>query len=193
MLQELDSISKIHPLKRDDIDAMMVEFAQRITAALHIERLSVWLFNDSRTAIVSIGEYNLPGKKFNKGRELFKKKYPTYFTAISENRILLIKNVYTDFLSKELNEDYSRPQGIISLMDVPLRIGGELVGVICFEKTGKREWDFSDSDQTFALSVSNIVASSLEARQRRALQVLLDQQLKEKALLLKEIHHPCKE
>ncbi len=192
LLQELDSISKIHSLKREDIDAMMTEFAQRITVALRIERLSVWLFNEGRTAVVSIGEYNLTEKKFSKGRELLKKKYPNYFSAISENRIVLAKNVYKSPVTRELNEDYNWPQEIISLMDIPLRISGELIGVMCFEKTGKKERAFSNRDQTFALSVSNVLASTLEARQRRALQHKLDQELKEKALLLKEIHHRVK-
>lgn len=192
LLQELDSISKIHTLKRDDIDAMMVEFAHRITKAMSIERLSVWLFNEGRTAVVSIGEYDLPGKKFTKGSELYKKKYPAYFKAMSENQIVLVTNVYKDEKTRELNSDYNYPQNIISLMDIPLRIGGDLVGVMCFEKVGSVERVFSNSDQTFALSVSNVLASNLEARQRRALQTLLDQELKEKALLLKEIHHRVK-
>lgn len=192
LLQELDSISKIHTLKRDDIDAMMVEFAHRITKAMSIERLSVWLFNEGRTAVVSIGEYDLPGKKFTKGSELYKKKYPAYFKAMSENQIVLVTNVYKDEKTRELNSDYNYPQNIISLMDIPLRIGGDLVGVMCFEKVGSVERVFSNSDQAFALSVSNVLASNLEARQRRALQTLLDQELKEKALLLKEIHHRVK-
>lgn len=85
MLQELDSISKIHTLNRNDIDAMMIEFAHRLTIALKIEHMSAWLFNEGRTAIVSMGEYDLPEKKFAKGRELLKKKYPAYFNAIAEN------------------------------------------------------------------------------------------------------------
>lgn len=192
LLQELDSISKIHTLTRDDIDSMMIEFAHRITVALKIERMSVWLFNEGKTAVVSMGEYELHQKKFVKNRELLKKKYPSYFNAIAENRILIIENVYTSDITKELTDDYNRPHDIISLMDIPLRICGELVGVMCFEKTGKTKRTFVHGDQAFALSVSNVFASNLEARQRRALQVRLDQELKEKALLLKEIHHRVK-
>ena len=45
LLEELDNISKIHILERDDIDGMMIEFAKRIVKTMHIERMSVWLFN----------------------------------------------------------------------------------------------------------------------------------------------------
>mgnify|MGYP000966846343 CR=1 FL=1 len=39
LLNELDSISKVHTLKRDDIDNLIIEFAQRILATLKIERI----------------------------------------------------------------------------------------------------------------------------------------------------------
>lgn len=192
LLKELDSISRIHTLKRDDIDAMMIEFAHRITLAMKIERMSVWLFNEGKTAVVSMGEYELQQKKFIKDRELLRKKYPGYFEAIAADKIVLIENVYNHPATKELITDYCIPENVISLMDIPLRICGELVGVMCFEKIGTVERVFSPAEQTFALSVSNVFASNLEARQRRALQYKLDQELKQKALLLKEIHHRVK-
>ena len=71
---------------------------------------------------------------------------------------------------------------IVSLMDIPIRIGGELVGVMCFEQTGKKEREFTKEEQTFAFSISLVFASNLEARARRALQSKLEDALKEKDL-----------
>ena len=192
LLEELNSISKIHTLKRDDIDNLMVEFAQRILASLKIERMSVWLFNEAKDRVISMGEYDLPNKKFNKESTLLKAKYPHYFKSISENEILLVENVYRHPSTIELAKDYSLEKNVISLMDIPLRIGGELVGVICFEKTGSKERIFNQNEQTFALSIAIVFASSLEARQRRAIQNKLDHELHEKILLVKEVHHRVK-
>ncbi|MBK7669200.1 MAG: sensor histidine kinase [Sphingobacteriaceae bacterium] len=77
-------------------------------------------------------------------------------------------------------------------MDIPLRIGGELVGVMCYEKTGKVERVFNEKEQTFAFSIALVFASNLEARQRRAVQTKLEVALKEKDLLIKEINHRVK-
>jgi len=123
---------------------------------------------------------------------LLRSNFPAYFRAIVENRILLIENVYKNPVTSELAEDYSRPNGVISLMDVPLRICGELTGVMCFEKTGATERVFTINEQTFALSCALVFASTLEARQRRALQQLLNEELKQKDLFLKEVHHRVK-
>jgi two-component sensor histidine kinase len=64
--------------------------------------------------------------------------------------------------------------------------------VMCYEKTGKEERVFTKEEQTFAFSISLIFASNLEARQRRALQSKLEDALKEKDLLIKEINHRVK-
>lgn len=192
LLEELDNVSQIHMLDRDDIDSLMLEFGRRIVKALKIERINVWLFNAKNDALISIGEYDERDKTFGKNSVLKQKKFPDYFEAIQQNKILLIPNVYESPLTRQFTDVYSIPHNIMSLMDIPLRIAGELVGVICFEKTGKTEKNFSVEEQSFALSVSLVLASNLEARYRRAAQSRLDKVLKEKDLLIQEINHRVK-
>ncbi len=192
ILTEINSISKIHSLKRDDIDAIMSEFADRISKTLQIECLSVWIFSPEKDKITSMGEYNQLTKKFGKGSVIYKKDCPTYFKTLEDNEILLIPNVNDSEITIELVDSYFRKLNIISIMDVPLRIEGELIGVICYEKIGGAERIFSEKDKLFALSVGFVFASNLEARHRRAVQHLLDEELKEKTILIKEINHRVK-
>jgi light-regulated signal transduction histidine kinase (bacteriophytochrome) len=72
-------------------------------------------------------------------------------------------------------------------MDIPLRIAGELIGIICFEKTGDKEREFTGDEQTFSLSISQVLASNIEARYRRSAQKKLDEALHELALLNAEL------
>ncbi|HRD39092.1 MAG TPA: histidine kinase dimerization/phosphoacceptor domain -containing protein [Bacteroidia bacterium] len=192
LLEELDSISKIHFLKRDDIDDIMIEFSKRILVALKIERISVWLFNPDKTAIISAGEYDLRSRAFKKNSVLTQAEHPHYFEAINHNKILLVPNTYKHVSTEEFTDDYLKPNDIISLMDIPLRIEGELIGVMCFEKTGKTEKEFTDKEQTFAFSIALVFTSNMEARHRRAAQHKLEQALHEKDLLIKEINHRVK-
>lgn len=192
LLEELDSISKIHFLKRDDIDDIMIEFSKRILVALKIERISVWLFNADKTAIISVGEYDLRSRAFKKNSVLTEAEHPHYFKAINHNKILLVPNTYKHVSTAEFTDDYLKPNDIISLMDIPLRIEGELIGVMCFEKTGKTEKEFTDKEQAFAFSIALVFTSNMEARHRRAAQHKLEQALHEKDLLIKEINHRVK-
>lgn len=188
LLDELDNLSKIHWLEREEIDSMFEDFAQRIIVSLKIERMNVWIFSHDKTSIVSMGEYDIRTREFKKESVIEKAKYPLYFKALEENKIIIAENIHTNKETKELSKDYAKPLGVESLMDIPLRIAGELIGVICFEKAGTKK-KFNAKERRFAMSVSFLLASNLEARHRRAAQHKLDKALHEKDLLIKEINH----
>ena len=191
LLEELNTLSKIHWLDRDDIDQIMLDFGRRITASLRIERVSVWLFNHTKTSIISIGEFDMHTREFDKNNVLDTYRYPGYFSALKENRIILVEDVKTNKITRELYEDYFLPHSIYSLMDIPIRVSGELIGVICFEKAGVRKL-FTEEEQSFAFSTSLVLSSNLEARHRRAAQHKLMLAMEEKDILIKEINHRVK-
>lgn len=191
LLEELDSISQIHSLKREDISAMVLDLAKSILPSLNIERVNVWLFNPEKTALISIGEYDSRTKQFAKDSILKSEEYPIYFTALEMNKIIIAEDIYNHPFTKEFNESYSRPNNIFSLLDIPIRISGKLIGVMCYEKTGSIK-KFAYDEISFCLGVSFVLATNLEDRKRRIAQEALEIALKEKDLLINEIHHRVK-
>lgn len=191
LLEELDSLSQLHSLKREDIDTMMLDLAKRILPSLKIERINVWLFNNEKSALISMGEYDSRTKVFKKDNVLKQIDFPTYFKALEKNKIILAEDIYTHPYTQEFNDLYSKPNDIYSLLDIPIRISGELIGVMCYEKTGRIK-EFSKDEISFCLSVALVLASNLEARKRRVAQDKLEIALKEKDLLIREINHRVK-
>lgn len=192
LLSELDNVSKIHTLERETIDEVMLIMAKKIIAALGIERMSVWLLNSDEDALISMGEYDQRTDTFLKESILRKSNFLDYFDAIRENRILFAENVRTHPSTRCLNESYSIPNEVITLLDIPLRLEGKLIGVMCFEKTGHHPKNFTLDEKSFAFSVSIIFVSNLEARYRRAAQHSLEKTIKEKELLIREMNHRVK-
>lgn len=191
LLAELDNISSLHVLKRDDIDAILEEIGTKILECLNIDRVSVWLFNDERTGLISIGEVDKQEGQFQKGKVLRRKASPMYFQALFRDQILNIPDVQRSSVTKELNEHYNIPYSIASLIDIPLRITGETIGVICFEQKYQVRL-FEEDEISFAQSVAQVCASALEARKRRAVQYELEKELREKNIILNELNHRLK-
>ncbi|MCR9171426.1 MAG: ATP-binding protein [bacterium] len=192
LLQELNTISKTHLLQRSEIDQIMIEFAGRITRSLKIERMSVWLFNYEKREMTSLGEYDLRDDSFSKDTVISFSSCPEYFSALEKDELLYVENVLESPITAGLKESYSIPANIITLLDIPLRFEGQMIGVMCFEKTGDEVKVFDSKERFFAHAISMVFSSNLEARKRRALQAHLDRELQEKETLLKEIHHRVK-
>lgn len=192
LLQELNSISKTHTLQRNEIDQIMIEFAGRITHSLKIERMSVWLLDYNNRIMTSMGEYDQRNDSFQKDNVIPMSLCPEYFAALEKDELLYVPNVLESPITIGLKESYSIPNGVITLLDIPLRFEGQMIGVMCFEKTGDSVKVFDSKERFFAHAISMVFSSNLEARKRRALQAHLDKELKEKETLLKEIHHRVK-
>src|SRR5690606_18766750 len=91
-------------------------------------------------------------------------------------------DVLTHPATSGLVDGYLRPLGITSLLDVPVWVRGEVVGVICHEHIGPaREWSPEEID--FASSLAAMVSLALEESHRaRSEQMLRESEEKFRAL-----------
>lgn len=128
-------------------------------------RVGIWLFNEDRTALICYCLFMKNTKKYCFDIVLLKRDAPNYFKALEKNRAVVITDEDDDPVTIELNELYLKPSGISTLLDVPIRSQGRLLGVVCHDHIGpKREWTLEE--QTFASSVADIVAIAIESNNR---------------------------
>ncbi|MBT9569221.1 MAG: GAF domain-containing protein [Thiobacillus sp.] len=84
-------------------------------------------------------------------------QYPVYFAELTQNRVLAVDDAQHHKATAELVDTYLRPNHIASLLDAPVWLNGEWIGVVCHEHSGDpREW--RDEDVAFAGSMSDFAA-----------------------------------
>ena len=97
---------------------------------------------------------------------------PKYYAGLQRARWFGVHQVREDERTAELWESYYRHSGIISSLEVPIHIAGELVGVVCLEDVSEeRSWTVDE--QTFAAAVADQVGVMFQARRRLAEQHVL--------------------
>lgn len=139
---------------------------------LNVERSSIWLYNDDRSAIHCVDLYERQRNLHSQGLELKLKQYPQYFKALEQERVIAAHNARTDSHTKEFTATYLEPLNIFSMLDAPIRWRGKMVGVICHEHVGGvRYWNFEE--QQFAASVADIVGLAMETVERRTAETAL--------------------
>lgn len=142
----------------------VVEVASR---SLGVGRVGVWRQRAGGSVLDCICQYDSRHGLVETDLSLNATQYPAYFAALANNRALAAGDVARDPRTVELMDSYLAPLRIRSLLDAPIWLDGEVVGVVCHEHVGEpRAW--RDEDVAFAGSMGDFVAMAMsEARYRR--------------------------
>lgn len=145
-----------------------------IALRYQIARVSIWLFDEARTAIISAAIYSLEKDEFIEGATLKKTDFPVYFNALEDNSVIAANDALHDFRTREFNDIYLKPLGITSMLDVPLKDGEKVIGVLCHEHIGEpRNW--SNEEMLDALSIANQISIDMEAEEKIRIEQALEE------------------
>lgn len=132
---------------------------------IKVERVSIKMFDPDRTSITSENTYILSKSDYGPGVSIVRKDYPRYFSELEFYHIIDANNAEDDPRTSELAENYLKYYGITSIMNVPVKFKGKIVGIVCHEHVGpKRKWTYEE--QVFATSIADIVSLTLEIDER---------------------------
>ncbi len=145
------------------------ETARRVdeaaSEALDVARVSVWLLDESRTAIESLDLFERDARRHSSGVRLAQRDYPAYFAALATERTIAAHDANTDPRTSAFSQGYLKPLGIGAMLDVPIWVEGQMIGVVCHEHLGRaRTWN-ADEEQ-FAYLMSAFVALTAERVKR---------------------------
>jgi two-component sensor histidine kinase len=183
-----DALTRSTLLQHGDFQSALREIAARSAETLMVERVNIWLIEDGFSALRSIMNYDRETDQVLDNVILSREDLPQYFQLLQSEDIIVTIDSENDEQTSELADGYIRKFGIKSMLDVPVRVAGRMVGLICFEELNRmRDWDVSE--QKFALTIAQLLAQALETHRRTEAQLKLEKALAEKQLLLREVNH----
>ncbi len=148
-----------------DFEGLSRFITEEIGKKLKVPRVNVWLFNEDRNQLICIDHYDLYSALHSAGYILHEEEFYYEFQELKGAKYVDAYDALEDPRTKGYASNYLIPLDIKSMLDVGIRIGGENVGVICFEYTGEKHfWD--DDEITFACQVADQLALIFTIRER---------------------------
>lgn len=156
------SLAESSALAKGDRRAFLAELAEGVAATLEADRVGVWCFDDGGERLTCEYLWERSSRRASGGQELNKAECPRFFAAARSGQPIVITDLETD---ESLGLRGTRLGGARALLDVPVRLHGELVGVVCHEQLDRpRSW--TREEQQFARSACDLLALVLEAEGR---------------------------
>jgi PAS domain S-box-containing protein len=144
-------------------------------STLEVARVSYWSLQDNNSAIcceiLYLRNTESCDEEF-KGARLGYSDCCAYFEALANKLPIVADRVLTHPATSGLAENYLKPFSISSMLDAPVWLCGEVVGVLCHEHTGPpRDWSAEEID--FVSALASMVSLALEESKRGRSEYLL--------------------
>ena len=169
----ITSLSKREELKSGNLlDGLRILLLE-MTKILETAQVGFWSFQAAEGTIKNELTYRTMSNDYFSGGVVSKQHAPRYFSEILFEQVISANNVFEDQATRELIDVYLKPQGICSLLDVPVMIEGEFIGIICCEhKVTPRVW--SSDEKYFVTLASHLIAHLIESDRRAKLLRLME-------------------
>jgi len=180
-LEQLQSLNRIlvelaqrQQCREESFEAVLRDVLSTSARSLKVERVSLWLYSGDRQQIECVQLFHQSGQPGSAGATLAAADYPQYFAALQQERTITADDAWRDPRTREFCQGYLEPLGITSLLDVPIWVEGQMVGILCHEHIGPaRHWTVAE--EQFAASLADLVSLAIESRDRHRALVALEQ------------------
>lgn len=171
MLDEVVRYQKAHleltKLDTTDWEESLQQSTRIVAETTGAERVSVWRLAVDGRALECEILYSRSHKRHFVGGAL--PLDAAYRRAIESATFVAAHDAQKDPRTSAFSHDYLSPLGITSMLDAPIRLGGQVAGVICLEHVGpQRRWNVVE--QCAAAAFASIAGRILEGRERKQLE-----------------------
>jgi len=159
-------IATLIPETDKELSGMLREITAIASDALEVDQVSIFLLSGNEEELEFLDIYDRKSGNHKSEWTLKTKSFPCYLSALKSGSPINASDAQNDPRTREFRDEYLRPHGIFSLMDIPIRLSGTVAGAVCFAHAGeKREW--RPEEACFAAGVANQVTRTIVDFQRR--------------------------
>lgn len=173
----LSSLSKID----DQLQTICISTSE----ILNVDRTSIWLYNEDKTAISCACLYIKAKDQCEKGIVLERKNFEPYFKAMESELKIEASRATEHKATSCFTDSYLTPLGICSMMDTPIWRADSVIGVLCMEyTTPKASW--SHDEKTVSRNIADLSAKVFERFSILELVETLEQKVERRTKALKQ-------
>lgn len=162
---------RLAKLPTDDCDLAIRTALEVMAETALVDRVGVWRLDRAAHALRCESLYVRATHSHHSGSVL--NLTSAYEHAIEAATFVAAHDAVRDPRTSDFADHYLIPLGISSMLDAPIRTGGQVVGVICLEHTGApRQWTVIE--QCAASAFAAVIGRLQDARIRQRLEAELD-------------------
>ncbi|WP_431133711.1 sigma 54-interacting transcriptional regulator [Psychroserpens mesophilus] len=179
-LQKKDAILKLVGSIGKEFSELLKDVTSICAKVLDVKRVSVWKFNEDQSAIQCQNDFHLDPDTFKNDTTIYVKDCPNYFKTLYKQNVVKIDDVSNSDLNEDFINEYLKPMGISSSLDVFINGADGYFGIICFEHIGDpRKWTVEEEE--FAITIGSIVTFATEnfERKKTETKLLLEKEFSE--------------
>jgi PAS domain S-box-containing protein len=180
-----DALLELAQMEKSNFHVTVQRICELSAQSLGVARVGYWSLQDNDTALVCELLYLRERAAVDPeavGLRLGQSQSQAYFDALAVKRPIVAGRAVAHPATCDLADNYLLPLNIASMLDVPVWLHGQVMGVLCHEHVGiPREWTPEEVD--FASSLATMISLAYEAAQRaRSEQALRESEQKFRAL-----------
>jgi len=167
--ETLARITKSPTLSAGVLEDAVKMIAEEGCKALNTHRVGVWKLSEDAATLKSVIYYDASTGKHSVHEDFNLANRPAYFELLKSERLIVVN----DTSVPHPLSDYTDNTNMCAVLDAPIRIGGELAGLVCIEQDRceafpeKRNWTVAE--QKFVSSLADFAIIAIESAKRQTL------------------------
>ncbi len=155
-------LAQIQLKERNNIELFIREVTETTVSIVNCDRASIWLYGEDKTQLHCLDLYEQNTKLHSIQIIITAADCPLYFQALESQSAIATVSAENDPRTRELVGLYFANRGTTSLLNVPIVLAGQMVGIVSAERQGSgSEW--TEEEHEFTQILADFVSSSLSA------------------------------